>query len=229
MMSRLLTRREQFVLGFLAVSLIVGAITVFVLRSGQSAPSEIIVTPAANSAPAAQPSPASVEPAATREVVVSVQGAVAKPGVYTVDEGSRVHELIQRAGGLMSAADTSGLNLAARVVDGTTLTVPTRAAPSALASTLPPTLPNPDAYLVSGGATTGATGSQAGGSPGGLIDLNVATQAQLETLPGIGPKLAQQIIQYRELQPFRDVSDLDNVSGIGPAKLEALRGLVTVN
>lgn len=226
MMSRLLTRREQLVLGFLAASLLIGSITVYALRGNTGTPAEIVVDPAPDVVPAVQP--ATSQPAApSREIVVSIQGGIVKPGVYTVDEGGRVHDLIQMAGGLTPSADTSSLNLAARLVDGTTLTIPLRNTSESTGSGVKLTPQNPDAYSVLGQASA-VSGAASGGAAGGLIDLNLATQAQLETLPGIGPKLAQQIIQYRESQPFRDVSDLDNVSGIGPAKLEAVREFVTV-
>ena len=230
MMSRLLTRREQFVLGFLAFALLAGSITVFALRNGSARPQPIEVESQADSAPvpSQNATPSTLAPPAVRnEIVVSIQGAIVKPGVYTVDADSRVHELIQMAGGTLPSADTQGLNLAARLVDGTTLTVPSRASSTSTAeSESTPATQNPDAYLVAGQAnhTTGAASPASG-----RIDLNTATQAQLESLPGIGPKLAQEIIRYREVQPFRAVSELDDVSGIGPAKLEAVRDLVTVN
>jgi competence protein ComEA len=126
------------------------------------------------------------------------------------------------------------INLAAYLIDGTTLTIPGE--PEEHAGVIrrpsaPP--PNPAQYTVSGWqaggggpATDSASGSRSNGSGG--IDLNRASAAELETLPGIGPKLAGEIIRFRDQQPFRSVDDLDLVSGIGPKRLEAVRGLVTV-
>jgi competence protein ComEA len=225
MMSRLLTRREQIVLGFLAAALLTGSITVFALRRGTPEPVPLVVKPA-EQPPAAKPTPATpTEAPAIAEIVVSVQGAVAKPGVYRVDEGSRVNDLIRMAGGLTPGADTSAINLAAHAVDGTTLTIPSR---NRIAEGEPAEVvqvSNPDVYAAGGSAGV-ATAAASGGAR--LIDLNRASQAELETLPGIGPKLAQQIIQYRAAQPFRSVEDLLDVSGIGEAKLASVRDLVTV-
>jgi competence protein ComEA len=225
MMSRLLTRREQLVLGFLGLAIVTGSITVFALRTRTHEPEAIVVEPVDRATQSSDPADADTQDQTADEpkveVVVSVQGAIAKPGVYTVDEGSRVHELIQRAGGLLGSADTSLLNLAARLIDGTTLTVPSRSSSADSEATTQ----NPDAYTVAGQATQAGL---SGASGSGRININTATQAQLETLPGIGPKLAQEIIRFREDQPFRDVAQLDDVSGIGPAKLEAVSELVTV-
>jgi len=230
MMSRLLTRREQFVLGFIAFALLAGSITVFALRSSSARPQPIEVENSSDSVSVSTQHvlPSGPAPLEDRnEIVVSIQGAIVKPGVYTVDEDSRVHELIQMAGGTLPSAETQGLNLAARLVDGTTLTVPSRSATTPAVEGATVSAPqNPAAYLVVG---QGGQGSGITTSTSGRIDLNTATQAQLESLPGIGPKLAQEIIRYREVQSFRDVSQLDDVSGIGPAKLEAVRDLVTVN
>ncbi len=229
MMSRLLTRREQVVLVFLAASLLAGSITVIALRRATPNPAALVVQPDAVPAEAGVATPALTVPQPKPpviELVVSVQGAVTKPGVYRVDDGSRVDDLIRLAGGLMPGADTSSINLAARVVDGTTLTVPTRRKATDSGSVEIVQVSNPDVYGLVGGTTPGKPASAVGSR---LIDLNRASQAELETLPGIGPKLAQQIIQYRSAQPFLAVEDLLNVSGIGDAKLASVRDLVTVN
>ena len=100
-----------------------------------------------------------------------------------------------------------------------------------------PPIPNPPQYTNTGwtpsqrAATASSTNGPAGSgsSSGGLIDLNTATLAELETLPGIGPKLGAEIIRFRESQSFQTVDDLDLVNGIGPKKLEAVRSMVTVS
>jgi len=151
--------------------------------------------------------------AAGPQLVVDVKGAVRHPGVYRLPAGARTYDAVRRAGGLTGHADRIGVNLAARVVDGGEVVVPARGAngSGAAAST----------------ATT-ASGSGAGGAgaaSGPLsLDLNSATEQQLEQLDGVGPALAAKIVTYREQHGgISSVDELDNVSGIGPAKLAAIR------
>jgi competence protein ComEA len=155
-------------------------------------------------------SPPSLAPV---EVVVQVAGAVAQPGVYRLADGARVVDLVEAAGGALADADLQALALAGRLTDGQRVQVPRQG------EVLPPS--------VLGAATAGAEG--AGAAPGIPVDLNVATMADLDALPGIGPATAQAILTYRERNgPFRTVDDLGEVQGIGPARLEALRELVRV-
>jgi competence protein ComEA len=157
--------------------------------------------------PAAPPARAtlSVEPAAPRTVVVHVVGAVRRPGLYELAEGSRIDEAIRKAGGPKPKAALELVNLAAPLADGQQILVPARgdvtAAPAA------------------GGATQSA--------PAAKVRLNTATLEQLDALPGIGPVTAQNILDYRaEHGSFQTVDELDAVSGIGPARLEQLKPLV---
>ncbi|MBN2308263.1 MAG: helix-hairpin-helix domain-containing protein, partial [Candidatus Hydrogenedentes bacterium] len=138
----------------------------------------------------------------------------------------------------------SDINLAAPLMDGSTLTIPDCGVTGAEEGRLvvrggrSTAVHNPPQYTISGwqpgagahGGPAGADGGAAGTSPGasGLIDLNRATQAELESLPGIGPKLADEIIRFRKDSPFRRVDDLLEVHGIGEKRLAAIRGLVTV-
>jgi competence protein ComEA len=136
-------------------------------------------------------------------LVVSVVGLVARPGLVTLPPGSRVADAIEAAGGLLPAADPAMVNLAAVVSDGQQVAVG-----------------------VPGAAVTAAAG---GAAPGGPVDLNSATQADLDTLPGIGPVLAQRIVDHRTQHgPFRSVDELDDVPGIGPAIFGELADLVVV-
>src|SRR5919204_4616855 len=157
----------------------------------------------AEAGPGVARSSASPSPAAT--VIVDVAGAVRNPGVYEFAEGERVIDAIERAGGPLPKADVSVLNLAAPLADGTQILVPTSAPPGST-------------------PTTGVPGSSAGG----LLNINTATETDLETLSGIGEVLAATIIEYREQNgPFASVDDLLDVSGIGPATLEEIRDQVT--
>ncbi|HLF69168.1 MAG TPA: ComEA family DNA-binding protein [Gaiellaceae bacterium] len=162
---------------------------------------------------------APVEPVAsapTRGIlVVHVVGAVRRPGLFRLPDGSRIADAVARAGGATAKADLAGLNLAAPLVDGTQVLVPRRE--SAPGSSGP------------AGAGGGIAGAAAPGGGAGLkLSLSSATAAELDELPGVGPITAQKIVDYRaEHGPFRSVDDLDAVPGIGPTRIEQLRDLVT--
>lgn len=134
------------------------------------------------------------------DVVVHVAGAVAEPGVYRLPAGSRVTDAVQRAGGAKGSADPNSINLAARLADGQQVVVPERASPTAAAGT-----------------------TSADPAIEGPISLGAADQAALETIDGIGPVTAADIIAYRdEHGGISSIDELDEVPGIGPATLEAL-------
>jgi competence protein ComEA len=162
--------------------------------------------------PRASSSSSAEVPATTAaQLVVQAAGAVAKPGVYTVPGTARVNDLIAAAGGLAPDADPDQVELAAPLTDGERVYVPR-------VGEVPAQLPGP-----SSGSSTGTS------SHSGPVDLNRATEADLESLPGIGPALAHAIIDYRSQHgQFRSVDDLADVRGIGPAKMDQLRSLVKV-
>lgn len=138
-------------------------------------------------------------------VVVSVVGKVVSPGLVTLPEGARVSDAIAACGGAQPDADLSTLNLAAKVADGEQIAVGVP------------------------GAAAAPAGTAAPGQPGAKIDLNSADVTALDGLPGIGPVLAQRIVDFRAKNgPFATVDDLGNVPGIGPAILSNIRDLVTV-
>lgn len=166
--------------------------------------------------PTTPPVPTGSSPAAAAptRVLVHVAGAVVSPGVYELPDGARVVDVVDAAGGAAPDADLDGLNLAAAVVDGERVYVPVAGEVD------PATVPT--------GRAPGEPPAD-GGSSAGPVDLNQATTAQLEELPGVGPATAAAIVEDRERNgPFASVDDLDRVAGIGPAKLAALRDLVTV-
>jgi competence protein ComEA len=168
---------------------------------------------------------AAAAPMAT--IQVHVAGAVARPGVYELPAGARVNEAVSLAG-LLPEADANALNLAAPLSDGQQVIVPRQGEAAGPAG-------GGGLQVVPGttggiGAGSAAAGAAAAGAPaGGKVNINTAPLAELDTLPGIGPTLAQRIIDYRqEKGPFRSIEDLQNVSGIGTKKFADLKDLVTV-
>ncbi|HEX2143807.1 MAG TPA: helix-hairpin-helix domain-containing protein [Glycomyces sp.] len=138
-------------------------------------------------------------------IIVSVAGAVNEPGIVELPAGARVADAIEAAGGLTDGADPGFLNLARVVADGDLVAVPDAAASEAAA-------PAPG-----------------GDSAGGLVNINVAGAAELDALNGIGPVLAERIIEYRGANgSFQSLDELSEVSGIGAALLEQLRDQVTL-
>ncbi|MEJ7785066.1 MAG: helix-hairpin-helix domain-containing protein [Solirubrobacteraceae bacterium] len=146
----------------------------------------------------------------SRTAVVHVAGAVRRPGVYRLDVAARVRDAVRRAGGPTGRADVNAINLAALVQDGVQVVVPRRAAAGA-----PVAAVGPDGVAAE--------------APAAPVNLNSATAEELQTLDGVGPATAADILEYRTQQGgFRSVDDLDQVPGIGPKTMEALRDRVTV-
>jgi competence protein ComEA len=142
-------------------------------------------------------------------IVVYVAGAVAAPGVYTLTSSARITDAVAAAGGAAADADLDVVNLAAVVKDGERIYVPK------VGEAIPPVIGDP--------------GVVADTTPAGPVNINFATADQLDVLPGVGPTTAAAIIAHREQHgPFQTVEQLGDVRGIGPAKLDALRGLVSV-
>ncbi len=147
------------------------------------------------------------------ELVVDVKGAVKKPGVYQLKEEARVQDAIQLAGGLADNADPKSVNLAQKVTDEAVVYVATKEE-------------NVSAVGTDGQETAGQVNS----TKSGKINLNTATEADLQTISGIGAKRAADIIAYREENgKFKSIDDLKSVSGIGDKTLENLRPHVTVD
>jgi competence protein ComEA len=243
MLSQVLTRKEQLVLLFLGASICLGAIVLYLVRAPSEAePIEMLASVEESTGePEAEAPRTPAEVVHSKPVVakiqVSIAGAVREPGLYSFDPESRVQEAIDAARGTLERSDLNDINLAARLIDGTTLTIPSypSESTSGRATIRRPSLPplNPPQYTVSGWQAEVADHSAElpAAKPhrsDGRIDINRATAAKLETLPGIGPKYASEIIRFREVQRFESVDDLEQVSGIGPKRLEAIRSLVTV-
>ena len=182
-----------------------------VSRATQTVPAEATLSLA--TLQAASPTPSII--------AVYVSGAVARPGVYTLEPGARVADAVEAAGGLLPNADPEAVNLAARAHDEEHISVPERAPTplpgSAAAQATPirqPTTPPPKKSPT----------AQA------KVNINTASAEELETLPLIGSTMAGRIIEYRQQNgPFKTVEELMNVSGIGESALERLRPLITVS
>lgn len=160
------------------------------------------------STPRAQafPLPAAAPPAPPPRLVIDVAGAVRRPGLYRLAQGSRIADAVARAGGATAKAALDGVNLAAPLADGEQVVVPLR---------------------VPGGGVTAAPAGTTGAPASGPVSLSTATAEQLDALPGIGPVTAQKILDYRAKHgAFHSVDELDAISGIGPARLDQLRDLV---
>lgn len=142
-------------------------------------------------------------------VVVEIRGEVLEPGLYTLPEDGRVGQLIEAAGGVTAQADLGRVNLARRLTDGEQVVIPARA-----------TAPPPGSPVA---------GTETVRESSGLVNVNTASAAELETLPGIGEVLAGRIVAHRESKgPFLRVEDLTNVEGVSEGLLEELRDLITV-
>ncbi len=268
MLSRLMTRREQAILCGLALAIVIGAISLHYYRSkdnalsppptksvsAQQMPTSPEAAQSISNAPpkggpeaqrSAEPAPAPEEKEQARAAVeprvisVAVMGAVEREAVYKMPADARVGDLIEKAGGFAEGADYSELNLAAPLLDATTLTVPGKVEWSTenggLRGVASAPQPNPPQYLRSwvpapapsaaGNAPQGASPPTQSSTGKGLVNINTASMDELEGLPGIGPKLADAIVQHR---PYTTVEDLMNVKGIGASRLETIRSLVAI-
>ncbi|MEO9240390.1 MAG: ComEA family DNA-binding protein, partial [Jatrophihabitantaceae bacterium] len=147
------------------------------------------------------------------ELVVDVVGKVHRPGIYRLPTGARVDDAVSAAGGVLAGVDPVTVNLARKLTDGEQVVIG---------------LAVPAAQPASADPGNAAAGGSAG-SPAGPVDLNTATATQLDALPGVGPVLAQRIVDWRTQHGrFNSVDQLQSVSGIGDAKYADLKALVTV-
>ncbi|RQX18530.1 competence protein ComEA [Micromonospora ureilytica] len=197
-------RRGVRALAVVAVVVVVGAAGWAWQARPQSEPIAPLASETASAAPAGDPSVSN-----SGEVVVAVAGKVRKPGLVRLPAGSRLADAVQAAGGALPGVDVALLNPARKVTDGELIVV----------GVTPPPVPGGAAGPVAGGAAPAV----------GPLNLNTATLAQLDALPGVGPVLAQRILAHRDQHGgFKSVGDLRQVDGIGDARYEQLKDLVTV-
>jgi len=254
--SRLLTIKEQWLLLGVGAAIVFGA-SVLIWRGSVGNSAAEATFPVAEMAgdagsespdrvareapPVLPPVPAPDTPEA--KLGVGIIGAINRPGLYFFEPGSRVKDLIARAGGSLPESDLSDINRTALLIDETTLLVPRLVVVDGVTYRDPAEPHNPAPYTrstwyqldrgASGNVSPdGPNAARNGGTPalaGGRVNINTATQQALERLPGIGPVTASKIIAYRQLHPFARIEDLEQVSGIGPAKMAAVRDLITVD
>ncbi|MFF3493612.1 helix-hairpin-helix domain-containing protein [Streptomyces sp. NPDC002795] len=202
--------------GAVALAVLVGVVGLFAVQhfwAGRTQPVRAPETVRAAAPRAVEPSPGGSTSTAPGPVasgaagiVVDVSGKVRRPGIHRLPAGARVADALRAAGGLRPGTDTAGLNRARFLVDGEQVLVGASAAAA-------PAAPS--------GGSAGAS------APAGPIGLNTATLEQLDTLPGVGPVLAQHIVDYRtEHGGFRSVDELREVNGIGDRRFEDLQNAV---
>jgi competence protein ComEA len=209
---------RRHLIAYLAAAAVLVVIAArFMSRDSGSAPVPQISMAAPASANPAGARPR--EPARAEALIwVDVAGAVIRPGLYSLPDGARVAAALEKAGGVRAKADRAAVNLAAKLSDGQQVFVPSRGSAATGAAGA-----SAAGASAAGSSPAGASPGAAGGS-GARISLSSATQAQLEELDGIGPALAQRIIEYRQQHGgFKSVDQLQEVSGIGEKRFQALK------
>lgn len=197
--------------GIAAVLLVVGAAVAFnVVGSGASEPLTV------QKAGASETQAAEEVPSEPASICVHVDGCVANPGIVYVEEGSRVADAVQAAGGMTEDASSAGMNLARVLQDGEQVVVPSVARAT-------------QEQAAEGALQAAGAAAQAGANATGKVNINTASADELQTLSGIGPSKAQKIVDHRlSSGPFESVDGLTEVSGIGEKTLEAIRDQVCV-
>lgn len=199
-------RKQQLIILILAAVILFGAGYKYAQWQGNKAPEE--------DTPALEPFNQGGGGGEAREIVIHVDGAVEKPGVYRLTTGARVADALDRAVARPDA-DLGALNLALVLKDGQKVPVPFKQ------------LPVEDGPGAAGGVPPGAA-RPVNAAPAGVVNINTAGAEELEKLPGIGPSLALRIIQYREANgPFATPEDIKNVSGIGEKKYDQLKDFIS--
>ena len=202
-------KRETWLVAGAVLLVVLGAL-VLKARSAEPSIAPPSTTPPSVAAPVvAAPASGGVAPASAETILVHVAGAVHRPGLYEMPAGSRVADAIDLARGPLNVADLDALNLAEALADGMKVDVPRRG--EAIST------------------TAGAPAVPGSSSAAGVVALNQADQAALETIPGIGPVTASAIIAHRtEIGQFDSIDQLLEVTGIGPATLESMRPYITL-
>ncbi len=224
--------RSQLIAAYLIVGLALFGCGILVARSGTFDSSKSIKFIEVGEKTEPDTKVDSEAPGTSTKICVHVAGKVKKAGIYHLDAGSRVMDAIKAAGGATERADLESINLAEKLQDGQQIYIAARGE-----------IPPPKTSIVRGGKVKGQSIADASGheksekkgpqkltAPGeGTININTAGFEELQRLPGIGPAMAQRILDYRaEHGRFQSIEELDEVSGIGPKKLEKLRQFISL-
>ena len=231
-MSDLSTSQTTGLMALLAILLAVVGVTALHTPASSGGQGVVIHDPPAISGiPSSRGAPTPLSPASAEatqpEVLVHVAGAVKSPGVYHLSATARVNDALKAAGGPTNAANTDAVNLAAHVQDGTKIFFPTISQ-------------QPLGANLQGGSSTESGQSEPHGSKGkagklsdpaqGQVDIGAADAAELQRVPGIGPAMAERILEARQrANGFHGIEDLRHVSGIGPRKFERMKPFLTVH
>ncbi|MBE0669510.1 MAG: ComEA family DNA-binding protein [Anaerolineales bacterium] len=187
-------------LGVMAGFVLAGAL-IFVSRAPEGQP--IVLQPAPTKVP----------------VAVHVIGAVPRPGLYEFAEGARVQDAIDAAGGLLASANVDAVNLAALLTDGQQLNIPYKDGEAPAEAPAEPELPS---------SSNSEDENSSNSANTDLININTASLEELDSLPGIGPTIAQRIIDYRtENGPFTTIDEIMDVPGVGPSTFDEIKDLIT--
>lgn len=198
-------RNALYVLLGVMAGFVLAGVLIFVSRAPVGQP--IVLQPAPTKAP----------------LVVHVIGAVPRPGLYEFAEGARIQDAVDAAGGLLSSANVDAINLAALLSDGQQLNIPYLEGQATTEESTSLELPG------SSNNNESSTQESSLSSDGELININTATLEELDSLPGIGPTIAQRIIDYRtENGAFSTIDEIMDVSGVGPATFDEIKDLITV-
>lgn len=208
--------------GVVVAVVIVLALALWRFWPAAPAPEVAFDAPVEAAGNAADEASAGTSPAEAIPSVVHVAGAVLRPGVYSLPVGARVSDAVAAAGGALGSAASDAVNLARIVADGERIYIPTLEEAEAAGA-------GAAGEAAWSGEPSGAGGGAVGSGAAGMVDINRATAAELETLPGVGPATAQKIVDDREKNgPFATPEDLMRVPGIGPKKFESMAEQVSV-
>lgn len=199
-MNYAFTKQEKVFLVFILLLAVTGAVILYIKR-----PAPVVTS---SPQPSQTEAPAEFKKQLREEVIVYVTGQVRNPGVYRLSSNARIADAIHAAGGASGLADLESINLAEKISDGQKVTVPVKN----FGASLPP-----EQSALSSSQTPGK------------ININAASQEQLESLPGIGPELAKRIMEHRKTRPFQTAEELKDVPGIGDKKFNQLQEMISVN